>query len=79
VIHQPSPSIHRSSSAKENTQPVVGDYSILDKPLLFKTKTKELSPFHQEYAYSHQPKIVKTKTVPLTAFQGNKEMETSKT
>jgi len=42
--------------------------------LIFKTKTKELSPFHQEYVYSHQPKIVKTKTVPLTAFHGNNEM-----
>jgi hypothetical protein len=50
------------------------DLCIRENSLIFKTKTKELSPFHQEYVYSHQPKIVKTKTVPLTAFHGNEEM-----
>jgi hypothetical protein len=49
VIRQVSPLIHRSSSTKENGQPAVGDCNILDKPLIFKTKTKELSPFHQGY------------------------------
>jgi hypothetical protein len=74
VIRQTSPLIRPSSSTKENGQSIVGDRIILDKPLIFKTETKELSPFRQEHVYSHQPKIVKTKTVPLTAFQGKKEM-----
>lgn len=65
VIRQASPLIHRNSSAKDNDQPVVGHYTILNKPLMFKTEAKELSPFRQELVYSHQPKIVKTKTVPL--------------
>jgi hypothetical protein len=74
VVHQGSPLIHRSSSTKENDQTGVGDCIILDKPLIFKTETKELSPFHQDHFYSHQPKIVKAETVPLSTFHGNKEM-----
>jgi hypothetical protein len=70
VIHWSSPLVRRSSSAKENGESVVCNYTILDKPLLFNCKTKEISPYHQGIVVIHQPKIFTTKTVPLTPFRG---------
>lgn len=73
ALLQSSPRTIRSSSLKENSQPALDDDCVvLNKPLTFKTKTKELAPYHQEYTYSHQPKLVKTKIVPLAPFGGNK-------
>ncbi|CAB9531210.1 expressed unknown protein [Seminavis robusta] len=71
ALLQSSPRIIRSSSLKENSQPALDDDCVvLNKPLTFKTKTKELAPYHQDY--SHQPKLAKTKIVPLAPFGGNK-------
>jgi hypothetical protein len=59
-------------------QPVAGDCIILNKPLIFKSKTKELSPFHQENENGqpvvgdciilNKPLIFKTKTKELSPF-----------
>lgn len=75
AVLQSSPRIIRAYSLKEISQPALDDGCVvLNKPLTFKTKTKEIARYHQEYTYSHQPKLVKTKIVPLAPFGGNKEV-----
>lgn len=71
--HQSSP-ISRSSSQKENyAYSLPGgrdEYEVLNKPLTFKTQTKELRPYCPKIQVISQPLIIKATTVPLSPYSG---------